>query len=273
MKVDFMILGAQKCATSTFFSILNTHPMLEGCRRKEPQFFCSTKDWKAELPAYEALYHQKEGVLYFEGSTSYTFYPILNLNIWDDLYEYNPELKFIYIVRNPVDRIVSSYMHSYERGFTDMDFHEALVKDRFYIDATRYFTQIIPFIRKFGRERVLIIEFEAFNRSREQVLREVARFLGVGFEGFSGFDEVRKNVSLGGHKKHHKWDAALIHYKVIRKFFPGWWERITKNSRRAFHEKPKLRETHKQVIRNMLELEIDKLQELMGKDLQHWKRD
>ncbi|BDZ74644.1 hypothetical protein GCM10025856_23630 [Methylophaga marina] len=39
MKVDFMIIGAQKCATTTLFDILNKHPQLEGCAEKEPGFF------------------------------------------------------------------------------------------------------------------------------------------------------------------------------------------------------------------------------------------
>lgn len=113
MKVDLMIIGAQKCGTTTLYDILNLHPSLRGCRYKEPEFFSISPDWKANIDSYHSLFEQGNGVLYFEGSTTYTFYPLRNLNIWDDLFEYNRKLKFIYIVRNPIERIISSYMLYY----------------------------------------------------------------------------------------------------------------------------------------------------------------
>lgn len=270
MQVNFMIIGAQKCGTTTLFEILNNHPLIVGCDPKEPHFFSTSKDWRSNLAEYHSFFKEKEGALYFEASTTYTFYPLRNLCIWDDIFDYNPNMKFIYIVRNPVDRIVSSYMHTYERGFTDLDIEGALIEERIYIELTRYYTQISPYIRKFGRDNVMIIDFEDFIYKKEIVLEQVSEFLSVDIKKFHKFDQTHSNVSVGGYKLHQKFDSPSFLMKAIRKFTPSLWNRITDNSKRGFSEKPVLNIEYKEMIINMLELEICELQKLMQKDLGKW---
>lgn len=270
MQVNFMIIGAQKCGTTTLFKILNDHPSINGCGQKEPQFFSASKDWRNNLPQYHSLFIEKEDTLYFEASTTYTFYPLRNLRIWDDIFDYNPDMKFIYIVRNPIDRIVSSYMHTYERGFTDLGIEEALIKERVYIELTRYYTQISPYIRKFGRDNILIIDFEDLIHKKEIVIEQVSEFLSVDIKKFRKFDKTHSNVSVGGYKIHQKFDAPSLPLRAIRKYFPSLWNRITDNSKRSFSKKPVLSIEFKEMILNMLELEIRELQKLMQKDLGKW---
>jgi len=229
-----------------------------------------SSDWKSEVTGYHRLFKKEEGVQYFEASTTYTFYPLRNLRIWDDIFDYNPNMKFIYIVRNPIDRIVSSYMHNYERGYTDRKIEEALIKERIYIELTRYCTQISPYIRKFGRNNVLIIDFEDLIYQTKAVLEVVSEFLCVDVNKFRNVGQAHSNISVGGHKKHHKFDVPSLPLKVIQKFFPSIWNKITDNSRRGFSEKPVLSTEFKEMIINMLELEISGLHKLMGKDLGKW---
>jgi len=270
MQIDFMIIGAQKCGTSTLFDILDSHPSVVGSRPKEPHFFCSTKDWRAELPEYERLFTQKQGVLYFEASTTYTFYPLRNLRIWDDLFEYNPNMKLIYLVRHPVHRIVSGYMHLYARGYTDFDIQQALTKQRSLIYVTRYYTQIYPYIRKFGRENILIIDFDDLVNSRKLLLIDISEFLGIKFDNFTDYENIHANVSVRGGKIHHKFDSPTIPFKLIRRFLPSIWNKLTNNSAREFQTKPLLTLELTEVVLNLLQLEIGELQRLMNKDLSKW---
>ena len=48
-KVNFMIIGAMKCGTTTLVAILQDHPEIGFCKIKEPQFFCKNKDWKKKF--------------------------------------------------------------------------------------------------------------------------------------------------------------------------------------------------------------------------------
>jgi hypothetical protein len=265
-----MIIGSQKCGTSTLFYLLDNHPSLIGCDDKEPYFFSASNDWRSDINKYHALFKEKEGALYFEASTTYTFYPLGNLHIWDDIYDYNPNMKFIYIVRNPIDRIVSSYMHSYERGYTELNIEEALIQERIFIELTRYYTQISPYIKKFGRNNILIIDFEDLIHQREVVLEKISKFLSIDARKFRSANQTHFNISIGGKKKHHKFDSPSLPLKLIRKFLPPLWDKITDNSERGFSEKPVLSIEFKKMIINMLELEIRELQKLMKKDLGKW---
>lgn len=283
MQVDFIILGAQKCGTSTLFDILDTHPSLVGSHPKELNFFSLSKDWRANTSNYESSFEQKEGVLYFEASPNYTFfpggasqpamdklYPIRNGRIWDDMYEYNSSMKFIYLVRNPMERIVSSYMHHYARGFTDLDLREAVWKDRLFIDVTRYYTQIIPYIRTFGRQNVLILEFDDLLRNRQAVIQDVSTFLSIDPNGYGNYDDVHSNASTATRWTHHKFDNPSLPLRAVRRCFPAMWNRMTDNSKRSFERKPVLDGETKQMILHMLELEVRELQALMNKDLSKW---
>lgn len=271
MKVDFIILGAQKCGTSTLFDILAQHPSIEACRCKEPHFFSTSNNWKRDLPEYEKLFKKRNGTKYLEASTSYTFYPHRRLGIWNDLYEYNPNLKFIYMVRNPIDRIVSSYMHNYQRGYTSEPIEEIIFKTPLFIDITRYYTQVIPFVKKFGRKKVHILDLEDMKNKSEDMLRGISEFLNIDFREFQNYKGVHTNKSIGGHKVNYKFDHPKGVFKIIRHLFPGLWQLMLKHSRREFKERPTLRKAYREAIHHVLDLDINGLQRLLEKDLTAWK--
>jgi len=270
MKVDFIILGAQKCGTTTLTSILKKHPALVCCNEKEPHFFSEADNWKKDLDKYHQLFSEKAGAKYFEASTTYTFYPYRNLEIWNDICEYNSKMKFIYLVRNPIDRIISSYMHSFEKGHIDSSIEEVVRKNRFFIDITRYYTQISPYIKKFGQDNVLILTFDELVESRTKVLNQVSQFLTIDFKPFEDVDNIHSNASLGGNKIHHKFDNPPLVLKAVKKFTPSIWDKITNNSKRKFDKKPRLENETKKMILQMLEVEILQLQKLMNRDLSSW---
>ena len=73
MKVDFMVIGAQKSGTTSMARQLATHPAVCFCSDKEPAFFNTCADWRERLAEYHALYSPQPGQLLAEASTMYTF--------------------------------------------------------------------------------------------------------------------------------------------------------------------------------------------------------
>ena len=279
--VDFFIVGAQKCGTTTLFDLLDAHPLLAGCPEKEPHFFSSASDWRAELDAYEARFPPAPpGGLRFEASTTYAFFPRRGLRLAEDLRGYNPDAKIIYIVREPVARVVSHYMHLYERGYIDRPFEDALFREPGLLDHTRYATQLAPYLAAFGRGRVRVCFFEELVRDPGPTLRDLGAFLGVDPAGFPAGPPPKSNKTIGAVKSHVKYDrlpAPVAALKAaVRPLLPAklrqtLWAKLTDNSARAFTEKPRVSPDRRAAILHLLRHEITELEALTGRDLSAWR--
>jgi hypothetical protein len=272
-QVDFIIPGGMKCGTSTLARILRDHPDIDFSRPKEPHFFSKSGDWRKELASYESCFNKPSAKIRGEGSTSYTMYPWFNFNIWEDIFAYNPSMKFIYLVRNPVDRVISHYMHVYERGFVNGTLEDSIRKVPLILNTGRYFTQIDPFVRRFGIEKVMILDFDDLVGRQSETIDRVADFLDVDRKGFPVTNSVHQNPSVGGKKKHHRFDTKNFAAAAVKKLLPlQVWRRLTANHSRAFESKPELSRQNREMIVNMLRLDICALENMMQKDLTHWTR-
>lgn len=288
--LDFAIIGAQKSGTTTLSKLLASHPDVSFCKEKEPNFWCATSDWRKDIGLYHSKFDQFEGALYGEASTSYSMLPfgdlrkdrsetvvssrgvfsvsktpylLKNTNVYDLLHEYNPELKIIYIVRNPFDRIESAYHHYYQRWYINQGINAALVKDRSLIDLTRYWTQISPYIERFGEKQVVIINFDEIKNDQAAVKEKIFKFLGLPNKKFEE-DRV-----MDGHVHSNSRDYIRLPY-----FFdslPGLvrfqLKKIMGNRKSKYDE---LSPASRQLIRDMLRIEIASLANYMGRDLSSW---
>jgi len=272
VKVDFIIVGAQKCGTTTLFDILNTHPGLVGSQPKEPHFFTAPAARRRPLEDYEGIFSpQAPGLKYFEASTSYTFYPMRGLHIWDAIHDYNPEMKLIYLVRNPIDRVVSGFVHVQQRSKVERDFEETIRGGSGHLDITRYYTQIAPYVRKFGRDQVLILDFDDLVDDRAALLQSVASFIGVDFDEFSDYGAVHSNAAGSSEILLQRHSNPSLPYRAIRRYLPSLWRRITDNTERTSRPRPVPSEETREMILNVLDADIRALEELMGADLSKWR--
>ena len=270
-KVDFMIIGAQKSGTTSLADMLKSHSDLVCCRQKEPQFFSGTQDWRKELSTYEDMFPRQVGAKYFEASTGYTMYPRFNYEIWEDLYEYNSKLKFLYIVRAPLQRVISHYVHSYERGYTDDGIESAIFQLATFVNNTRYHFQISPFIERFGKDQVKICFLEDLKSDPLKVRSEIANFLEI--DGGRFPDEVPKsNVAGEIRRLHKKWDNPSFLMKCFRKAVPPAYKWLTGNSGRQFRSKPVLSVGGQKAYLKLLEDDLQKFELLCSRDLSHWRK-
>lgn len=289
-----MIVGAQKCATTTLFSLLEQHPGMQGPKYKETNFFSYAMDWRAELPRYMKLYPDAPGKVLFEASPSYTlpsrvdmgdptsyskrinplregsFRPTPKEAVWEDIHAYNPAMKLIYLVRHPLERIVSGYMHYYLRGYTDLPLVEELRTNSLHLEITRYATRIRPYIERFGREQVLILDFEEMTRQEPALLERIANFIGVDPKGFENAGKQRMNVTVG-HALPVKWDLPALPWIALRKVAPKLWYWWAKRDMRILPERPVLPKELAEEILYELEPEIKGIEQMLGKELPHWR--
>jgi hypothetical protein len=265
--VDFMIVGAMKSGTTTLADILGKHDRICFSSTKEPQFFSESPDWKKEIARYRALFPEvTEGQLIGEASTGYTMFPEFNKEVWRDIYAFNPGMKIVYIMRDPIMRVMSHYTHNYMRGYTRLPFDEAALKIPEYINRSRYYTQIKPYIDTFGREQVLLITFEAFLSQQEEVLRAVAEFLGIE----SSFPEHGQVHSNKAREDFNITDNRYLRGKIKSPVLVKALNVLYKWLYGATGDQPVMTEDFEALLWRMLEQDIDNIEEEMGRALNEW---
>jgi len=178
---DFLIIGAQKAGTTTLFRDLETHPQIAFSHHKEPNSLSSeavlTERGKRRYAAYFS--HVRPGQICGEASTGYTRMPQSTGAPERARTLLGPDLRLLYIVRNPVDRVVSHHHHSYTDRDMPASIDEAVRVDSRLIDFGRYGTQLAPWLQFFGPERLMIIVFEQYMSRRREGAAAAPAFLGV----------------------------------------------------------------------------------------------
>ncbi len=266
-KVDFMIIGAQKCGTSSLAFQLAQHSQVCFCKKKEPHYFSRVDNWRENLNQYHSLFSPREGQLCGEASTSYTCLPIY-LNTYTRLYKYNPELKFIYIVRQPVERIISHYSHRYLRGRIKERPETEVWDDLAYLCTSRYGVQIMPYIELFSRENVLIIISEEAILTPIDTLKQIARFLNIS-EEVLWTDVSPQNVSTENLYLKRYPGARLLRSFLHRiPIAPVIWHKLVYD---RYKNKPEFSEILRLTLWKFLEDDVLFLESLLQRRLTIWR--
>jgi Sulfotransferase domain len=186
-----LIIGAMKCGTTSLTQHLSGHPQISSCRIGEPNFFVDDSVYSKGFDWYESLFPYDAGKhrICLENSGNYTkdpFFPSPAERIAKDLD--NP--RFVYIVRDPVDRVVSHFNYSLRYGWIDAG--EKPTDDRF-LSPSRYAAQLECFERFFPKESILVVRLEDMARDPQSVLAQVQSFLGLDVQPLERVDK-RHNV-------------------------------------------------------------------------------
>jgi hypothetical protein len=175
---NLIIIGAQKCGTTSLHNYLDAHPEISMSRRKETDFFLEDENWDRGLEWY-ASHFDPAAPVRGETSTGYTNLPA-SAGTADRIRSVVPGTKLIYIVREPLDRMLSHYLHRRATGVERRSLAEALSDPReSYVTRSCYATQLKPFLELFPREQILVDTRERLLRERQATLRRIFEFVGV----------------------------------------------------------------------------------------------
>ena len=178
---NFIIIGAAKSATTTLTTILPQHPDVFISKPKEPKFF--GRYYKKGWDWYASRFKKgKDFALRGEGSTMYASGLHSFSKTPELMHRYLPDLKLIYIVRHPLDRIVSQWRHYRGRNPDCADFSE-LMRDRhlrkLIVGCSMYYQRLSAFRRFYPDDQIHCMTFEDLLTSPKRSLRSMIRFLGV----------------------------------------------------------------------------------------------
>lgn len=235
--VDFMIVGAQKAGTSALARFLSQHPTVAMASR-EGHIFDSpdySSDWTPEeIDARYArrIARQPTTVACGESTPIYLFFP----DVAAELRRYNPALKVIAILRDPVERALSHYAMERGRGNERRPLWLALLTERRRLRRCRdprnpasaarrhsyrtrglYSGQLRNLFAVFPRHQVLVLRSEDLLRRHNETLENVFAFLGVSVSVRIPPETVFKGTDLGGKHAVVRWLLRLSYAAEFRR--------------------------------------------------------
>lgn len=190
-KPNVFLIGAMKSGTTTLHELMACHPQLSMSEPKEPCYFVDPAAlsswwpemwkkgfWKSEAD-YLAIFPAKPGARFLgESSTDYSKRPRLG-GVVERIAAYALDARFIYIMRDPVERTISHYWHMVElRGEARAPL-DAILEEPHYTEVSNYADQLAPYLAQFGRERLHVLSFEELKRDPVAAVRGVFAWLGV----------------------------------------------------------------------------------------------
>jgi hypothetical protein len=255
-----IIIGAMKCATSTLHDQLNMHDSFFMTDPKEPYFFSDDAVYAKGVQWYESLFAEaKAGQLKGESSTHYTKLPTYPDTV-KRMAAYCPSVKCIYIMRHPVDRLVSHYIHEWTQGVISCNIDNAVYRHPELIAYSRYNMQIEPYLDFFGHAAVLPLFSERLRNNPQHELQEVFGFLGVD-ETPVWHENIRSNISAERLQKCAWRDVLVNNYALQflrKKFVPKKIRTVIKNFW-AMRERPELSPEVLKYLKGVFDKDLQKI--------------
>ncbi len=168
-----------KCGTSTLHDQLAANSELFMSDPKEPNFFSDDDVYARGLDWYRTLFADAApGQLCGESSTHYSKRPT-HPKAAERLIHALPNIRLVYVIRDPIDRIVSQYIHEWSQRDIRVDIDRAVQRHSRLVDYSRYAMQLRPYLEACGAERVKLVFFEQMMSESQGELDRIAGFLGI----------------------------------------------------------------------------------------------
>lgn len=219
---EFIIVGTMKSGTSTLMDHLRRHRELYTPER-EVHFFDRDDNYSKGVSWYlEELLRDKPNNVKVVGekTPTYSYKP----GIAERIHQHFPDVKLVWIFRNPVDRTYSNYLHAFKAGADIYSFEKALrteekrIKKNLFLgykERSIYYRQVERFLEYFPEENMFFMLFEDLIKPyhEKHVLNDLFNFLGVSPDAFT-FDKKPSNKTrLPKYPRTHYYSKKMGLYK------------------------------------------------------------
>jgi hypothetical protein len=292
----FLVLGAMKAGTTALYTALDQHPDVFMSPVKEPNFFA----FAGNVPDFQAPIDQRpEGVNntsittlnryqeLFAGATDetargeashwYLYHPDAPANIE----RYVPEARLVTMLRNPVERAYSEFLHfvrDQDEPLTDfaaaLDAEEERIANHWalgrYVDRGRYDEQLERYLGRFPREQFRIYLFDDFVDDPTAIRQDLFRFIGVD----PSFEPTDRRVNTSGVPQSRWLHALLTAAAPVREavvpLLPDALVDWVNDLKNRNLEKPSMDPAVRARLIDTFRPHVHRLEDLLDRDLSHW---
>lgn len=273
MLPNLIIIGAAKSGTTSLHYYLSLHPQISMSEKKELDFFIGELNWNKGIRWYES-YFTGEAAVFGESSPRYTLLPRYR-GVAERMHLVVPEARLIYVLRDPVERIISHYTYNRHGATEERPFQSALKEDDRYLCGSKYCMQLEQYLKYYSLSKILIITAEELYQHRTETLQKVFRFLDV--------DDSFCTPKFSGLKLETRYQRRknrvglllerLNNLTIVNRIPRDLRDNIGKFIYIPFSEKSErlvLTEDVRQELIRDLKDDIDRLRKLTGQTFEHW---
>jgi len=295
---NFLIIGAAKSGTTSLSKYINQHPEVYMGLVKETNFFAlKGKEFPYRMSTITPGYFEKEIITdiaayeaLFKGLTNETAIgeasPIYlySKDACESIHSHIPNAKLIVILRNPVDRAYSNFLHHLREGLETTDsFDEALAQEEerihdywwwgfHYTKAGFYYEQLKRYFDRFDSKNIKVFLYEDLISDSERLLQDIFEFLSLDIN-FIPSRLVRQNVS--GIPKNKFWHEFLSKPSLVKEplklLIPAHVrQQLAEGLRNKNLAKPSMAPETRDKLKALFRDDILQLQDLIQRDLSSW---
>lgn len=247
MRLDFVIPGFSKCGTTTLCALLGEHPQIFIPAIKEPCHFAYeyAKGWAR----YEKFYRDAApGQLCGDGSTCYSSAEYAPISC-QRLLQAFPDVRLIFIARDPITRLESSYRELHHKGYrfavnAPYSIAETLEQFPNMVADTMYWRLINVYRDRIPDERILVLFLEDFQQDPAAAVKRCFEFLGVQSDLPIGQPQRRLNT-----RDEKRYDSRLMRFIRTHQRTNEFWENLSDRQRQRWERILKLRRPFRGALR------------------------
>jgi len=271
---SFLIVGAQKCGTTTLFDILNEHPEVNMSKIKEVNFFNSKTKYKKGLEYYSSFFKKPDKIQKITGEATPGY--MNSKGVANKIKKDLGNVKIVMILRDPIKRAYSQYWDN--RRHLKENLSENLIIDRYldsnYNQNTRgyfsrgvYFKYIEEYLRHFNRDDLHIIIFEDLVREPEKELFKLYSFLEI--------NTSKKFLKLSRSSNSsliwvNGWYNLFFKYPNLNIFIPKYLRKFFFFGKKKPFKYPLPSDQELNILQKFYEPWNNKLEMFLGIDLSNW---
>ncbi len=264
---DFIVIGAMKSATTTLHEQLARQPGLFMSTPKEPNFFSDDAPYSRGMPWYRSLFQNAaEADIRGESSTHYTKLPTYP-RVLERMTRHLPVIKLIYVMRHPVDRLLSHLMHQRSLGNFNLGLEDAVDALPELVQYGLYSMQLRPYFEAYGESNVLPVFFGRLTHHPQEELERICAFLGYPGRPCWDFNLRPQNVGKERLRPSALRDLLVqspIVGEIRKKLLPKPWTEPVKTLWRMQYELPALDPHLLERLKRLFDPDLATLGEWLG---------
>lgn len=277
---NLIVVGAMKGGTTSLHRYLGMHPEINMSKMKELNFFDTRVNWSRGMEWYSSQFNPGAKII-GETSPLYARYP-RSEGIVERMADVVPDAKLIYMVRDPINRLLSHYIEVVDQFRILKPFEEILPnienEQEGFVSCSQYHMQIECFLQQYDESRLHVVSLEDMNAEPQRVMKRIFEFLDVDANFWTDAFLSPHNTT-GEKRRPHPLAVKclpgwLFHEMATPRRVPwrvaNWMTRACKRFGKKI-ERPNLSEAETSRLLEIFKDDVEKLRRFTGDPFSRWK--